>query len=214
MDERLLARAPGPHPTPAALYQARRHPAEPESPAVMEHALLCARCSEELLRQAAFDAPAALSSAELEGQWRRFRSGGGAVARPSPRRVTPYLALAATVAAAALGLALLLRQPPAEAPAPAEDVVRGGEVESAPWSPTGRLVSPPRELHFPGGGGAGRQVMIFDAARTFTWTSEPTTGDRVALPPDQAARLLPGVEYYWLVLGGREEAARRFVVEK
>lgn len=212
MEEQLRMPAPGPHPTAQELYQARRSPEQPASRRILDHALLCAGCSEEMLHQEAFDAPQPISSAELEGHWRRFRASGPPTMRPKPRRWTPYLALAATVAAAALGLALLLRQPSIGEPPAGEDVVRGSELPSSAWSPTGTLAQPPREFRFPGAGGPGRQVMLFDAARTFTWTSEATAGESVELPPEVIAKLEPGREYYWLVLGGREEAARRFVV--
>ena len=197
MNEPIPARAPGPHPTPEQLYAARRGPRTAEAERHLAHAAACALCSEELLRQEAFDAPAPLAAQDLEAAWARF---GGQPARHRPRHRSPFLApalLAAMLALSVLGLGLWRASRP---PAP-QDVIRSGGPLAGTWSPEGTLAAPPQEFLFPDPGGEPRRVTVFDATQTYAWTSPPTTGGRVPFPAAERKRLQPGVEYLWTVLG-------------
>ncbi len=206
---------PGPHPTPEELYRARHEAPSPETEAWLAHAALCAECSAELLRQEAFDHPEPLPAAQLDAAWERFtgRSPRAAV-RPWRRWSRSGLALAATLTAVFVGwLAYRAQQPIATS---VGDGVRSGTtVPSAEaWAPVGTIDGPPRELRFPNAGRAALRVALFDAARSYAWTSEETRDDHVALPPAEQGRLQPGVEYYWTLLGAAagDSAAQSFVI--
>jgi hypothetical protein len=207
--------APGPHPTPEQLYHARRGPRDPADPAdptierVLAHAAACGRCSEELLRQEAFDTPEPLSQRAIEAAWARFGEPAAAAPRPFPRRprLAPAFALAATlICAASLGIWVANR------PGGEVDVVRGGEEGTGDWRPSGALAAPPAEFVFPGLDGEPRSVTVFDAAGSYSWTSEPAPGGRIAFPDTERRKLRPGVEYFWTVVG-EDAPARTFRVE-
>jgi hypothetical protein len=207
MTERIPARSPGPHPTPEQLYAARRGPRTAEAQRHLAHAALCAVCSEEMLRQESFDEPEPVSPRALEEAWDRF--GRSAPAR-RPSRTGPALALAATLAACAAGLGLWMTN---QAPLP-EDVTRGGEEMAGAWQPTGTLAAPPADFVFPSPNGAPRRVMVFDGERSYSWTSPPAAGGRVAFPDAERRKLRPGVEYFWTVVGNGDQAARSFRIGK
>src|SRR5947209_2594244 len=75
MSEGIPLRPSGPHPTPAEVYGARTNPAGPGAERVLRHAAACARCSEEMARQEAFDHPEPLPAAALDAAWERFGRG-------------------------------------------------------------------------------------------------------------------------------------------
>lgn len=193
MSEPIPARAPGPHPTPEQLYAARRGPRTGEAEQHLAHAAACALCSEELLRQEAFDAPEPMAARDLEAAWARF---GAPPAVRRSRRQNPVLALAAVLALTVLGLGLWrASRPPAT-----DDVTRNGGPVAGTWSPEGILAAPPAELVFPDPGGPPRRVTVYDATQGYVWTSPPAVGGRVPFPEAERKRLAPGVEYFWTVL--------------
>jgi hypothetical protein len=206
MTERIPARSPGPHPTPEQLYAARRGPRTAEAERHLAHAALCAVCSEELVRQEAFDDPEPVSPRALEEAWGRFGR-SAPVRRPS--RTGPALALAATLAACAAGLGVWMTN---RAPIP-EDVTRGEETAGA-WQPTGALDAPPVSFVFPGPDATPRRVLVFDGERSYSWTSPPAAGGRIAFPEAERQKLRPGVEYFWTVVGNGDQAARSFRIRK
>jgi hypothetical protein len=208
MTDRIPARSPGPHPTPDQLYAARRGPRTAEAERHLAHAALCAVCSEELARQEAFDDPEPVSPRALEEAWDRFGRSAPAIRRPS--RTGPALALAATLAAAAAGLGIWLNR----APVP-EDVTRNGGETAGAWQPSGALAAPPADFVFPAPDGAPRRVMVFDGERSYSWTSPPAAGGRIAFPETERRKLRPGVEYFWTVVEDESgEAARSFRIRK
>ncbi len=201
MTDPIPPRPPGPHPTPEQLYLARGRQDE-ESKRILRHAAGCAQCSVELARQEAFDAPEALPKGDVEAAWERF----GRESEPvrGRNRRGPALALAATLAACAVGLGLwMTRQAPREA-----GVERGVAIVAEDWQPSGVLDAPPAEFTFPAQDGSWR-VKVFDARQTYTWTSPPAEGGRVAFPETERRRLRAGVEYFWTVLGGDDAGAAR-----
>ncbi len=232
MIESIPPRASGPHPTPDEIYRARQAPDDPASQPLLRHAAGCALCSSEMARQEAFDQPEPLAAADLDEAWQRFRRGEqptpatplvpGREARRNPRqdgrrpaRWTPALALAATLTFCVLGLGSWLLQRP---PQGAVEVERGGGREPAVFaeSTSVLLKEPPALFTFAAPGDEPRRVKVFDAAQTYQWTSAPTLTGKVALPPAEQARLKPGVEYFWTVVGGtgEETAARSFRIER
>ena len=214
---------PGPHPTSDELYRAQHGPRGSEAERVLAHAASCAWCSEELARLEAFDQPEELTSKELAAAWARFES---RPARPEeapaaapemapvvpfrPRRNRTWLALAASLAVAAVGLSVWLATRPV---APDGEVVRGGTPlprQAAAWAPNGTLAEAPREFQFPPApNGQAQQVMVFDAERRYQWTSPLASEGRVSFPEAERAQLQPGTTYFWTVLGGGQEAAAR-----
>lgn len=207
----IPARPPGPHPTPEELFAAHQRPEAPESEPVLAHAAVCARCSEELLQLEAFTVPEPLPAARIEAAWKRFGP-PPAPARRSRAFSRPFLALAAGLAACALGLGIWSTQKPSSlsAPPPPVDVVRGGPETGGVWLPTGPLAEAPTEIVFPAGPEPQR-VLVFDGA-SYRWTSEPTTEGRIVFPEEERKKLKPGVEYFWTLTTGQETAARSFVV--
>lgn len=215
-------RPPGPHPSSEELYRARLEarlgPRSAETERVLAHAVACAACSEELLRQEAFDQPQPLSAAKVAGEWERFQqalereatetdsSAAGQVVpfRRRPLLRQPAFALAAALAMAVLGLGVWLaieRGPGAGSSGlPGEDELRGGKPATESFSPAGELGAPPAEFVFPAPDALPRRVLLFDPAGSYRWTSEPATGGRVSLPESERQRLQPGVEYFWTVL--------------
>jgi hypothetical protein len=198
MSPSIPPRPVGHHPTPEQLYDARHGPRDAESERILLHAAGCGPCSEEMVRQQAFDRPEPLSTAAVETAWERF--GRSPAARPTVRRA-PALALAAALAAGAVGLAIwgTLTRPVAE------HVERGGVETDVGWQPTGVLAAPPDTFVFPAADGEPRRIRVFDAVQRYTWTSAPTQGTRVPFPAAERRRLQPGVEYYWTVLGGPDQ---------
>jgi hypothetical protein len=82
------------------------------------------------------------------------------------------------------------------------DVLRGGQSARGELSPAGVIPAPPAEFRFPAGGAARVQVSVFDAERRYVWTSPPfPAGVAVPFPPEERAKLRPGVAYSWVVLG-------------
>jgi hypothetical protein len=211
MEDLIPQRAPGPHPTPEQLYRARRGPQSAEDERWLAHAAVCALCSEELVHQEAFDAPEPVSPAKLEDAWARFGKAPEA-RRPAPSRRTPALALAATLAAAVLGLFLWKGLPGPEEPGTA-GVTRGGSEVAGDWRPAGVLAVPPAEIVFPAPSEEPRRVRVFDAAGSYSWTSGPVSGGRVPFPEAERQRLRPGVEYFWTVLGEDGGTARSFHIQ-
>ncbi|HSF44259.1 MAG TPA: hypothetical protein VLT87_31010 [Thermoanaerobaculia bacterium] len=207
--DRIPEIAPGPHPTPEQLYRAHRGPRSADNERWLAHAAVCATCSEELAHLEAFDAPEPVSEAKLEEAWARFGKAPEA-RRPAPLRRTPALALAAALAAAVLALFLWKGMPEETERAGA---VRGGSEAVGDWQPAGVVAAPPSELVFPAPSGEPRRVRVFDAAGTYSWTSEPATGGRVPFPEAERQRLRPGVEYFWTVLGEDGGAARSFRIQ-
>jgi hypothetical protein len=177
----------------------------------------CAACSEELLRQEAFDRPEAVPAARLAAAWERFEA---REAQPGKRAAVrwrlaarPALALAASLAAVALGLGvwLVIGWSPA-GEGPEGESLRGAEAEG--FTPSGALTAPPAEFHFPAADAGPRRVLVFDAEGTYRWTSEPATGGRVGFPETERQKLRPGVDYSWTVLdGGAAEPTISFRVE-
>lgn len=234
----LTPRRPsGPHPSAEELYRASQGPRGAEAERVLAHAATCAACSEELLRLEAFDRPQPVPAAKLESEWERFRQAVEAPAAQTPatqppaamtlpwraprvesrrRRFLepPVLALAATLAAGAVGLGLWWTARPAVTPAPAqEDNLRGTQAEDEDFSPAGSLAAPPEKFVFPAGDGAPQRVLLFEANGSHRWTSPPTAGGEVQFPEEERAKLRPGVQYLWTVLDGPTTIARSFRIE-
>jgi hypothetical protein len=233
MAEAAIPRPLRQHPTPEQLYRARRGPRTAEAERWLAHAHACARCSEELLRQEAFDDPEPLSGRHLAAAWERFgeRAPKAPVipisriaaipaitdpadaSKPQRRDRRPALrpaalALAAMLAAAVgLGLWTAGRAPAA----PRSAVLRGGTKGGAPgaWQPSGTLAAPPTALVFPPDGEPHR-VTVFDGSRSYTWTSPPASDGKVPFPAVEQQRLRRGVEYFWTVVDGDGTAARSF----
>lgn len=204
MNDPIPVRAPGPHPTPEQLYAARRGPRTVEAEQHLAHAAVCALCSEELLRQEAFDAPEPMSAHDVETAWARF---GGPPAVHRPQRRSPVLALAAVLALCVIGLGVWLAiRPPA-----LDDVIRGEDPIAGAWSPEGSLAKPPGEFVFPDPGGEARRITVYDATQSYVWMSPPAMGGKVAFPEEERRKLRPGIEYFWTVVG-EEGAARSFRV--
>jgi len=78
------SRPPGPHPTPEQLYRARRGPRTSEAERWLAHAAACALCTEEMLRQEAFDAPEPVAEDRLAAAWKRFSKTPAPRATPAP----------------------------------------------------------------------------------------------------------------------------------
>jgi hypothetical protein len=207
---------------PEELYRARRGPRDAAAEAVLAHAVACAVCSEELLRQEAFDRPRPLPAARLAQAWERFERGEPAPGPHAPRRrfgvPGPALALAATLAAVAVGLGVWLAGRPATngsalSEPPPEDSLRGGGPVAGGHAPAGKLGAPPEEFVFPAADPAPKRVLVFDAAGSYRWTSEPATGGRVSFPEAERRKLRPGVDYFWSVIDDPAAPTIAFRVE-
>jgi hypothetical protein len=191
----IPAKPPGPHPDAESLFRAHAAPKAAGSAEVFAHAATCAACSTELAALDAFSAnppdPFGGAPRRAEEAWQRF---AGRPARRPARIPMPALAIAAAVVLLA-GAALLVRRP-------ATDVLRGGEITRGGLFPAGVIPGPPAEFRFPAGGAARVQVSVFDAERRYVWTSPPfPAGVAVPFPPEERAKLRPGVAYSWVVLG-------------
>jgi hypothetical protein len=227
-DSVLPARPPGPHPTPEQLYRARNSPRTAEAERWLAHAGACALCTEELLRQEAFDAPEEVSPGRLAGAWERFGEPvapraplAQVIPMPSraqaasprgnraPRAGLMLTTLAASCAIAAVGLGLWTHAQPPESP---RTVLRGGTAQAGAWQPSGLLGAPPTDFVFPDPQGEPRRVSVFDATHTYTWTSPSTTSGRVSFPAGERQRLQKGVEYFWTVVDDEGAVAQSFRV--
>lgn len=218
MSDPTPRRPPGPHPSPEDLYWARHGATDPAAQRALEHAVSCAECSEELLRQEAFDRPQPLAAGKLETEWERFereldrpaasldapRAGRTTTAAPVTRSRSrrflrpPALALAAALAAVVGLTAWLATRPPPTL----EDPLRGGPSGEQSFTPIGDLGAPPVEFTFPAAGGEPQRVLVFDTGGTYRWTSEPTVAGKVAFPEAERKKLTPGADYYWTLLDG------------
>jgi hypothetical protein len=134
--------------------------------------------------------------------WETF---AGRPARRPARVPMPALAIAAALVLV-VGAAVLVRRP-------AADVERGAS-GPALLTPAGALAAPPSEFRFPVTGATSVRVSVFDAERAYAWTSPATPPGRpVAFPPEERAKLRPGVVYTWVVLGdGATLPARTFEI--
>jgi hypothetical protein len=227
MANSILTRPPGPHPTPEQLYQARRGPRNAEAERHLAHAALCAECSEEMVRQEAFDHPEEMSSQELDARWENFGPPRTRSTAPVRESVTqaPRLPTVQRFALAAAALLILsmgfglwnAAQPRPAGPVAGGDTVRGGvSLDAEEFQPVGKLSAPPEEFVFPAsaaGGDAPLQVTLYDSHRKHTWTSPPVTGGRVLIPESERRQLRPGVTYYWTVLGNDSASAQTFRIE-
>lgn len=220
MEDHLRVPPEGPHPQPEEIWRARREPGSEGAAQILDHVALCARCSEELYLQEAFEGGQAVPPAKLEREWARFtkKTSLPEPLRFAPRRswVRPALALAATAAFCFLGVSLLWKEggPAGDGPPPAagEEVVRGAGELKLIRTPAGELTEAPRAFHFPGITAPVR-VTVFDAEGTYRWTSEPTTTGEAPFPEVERAKLKPGTDYYWtLVDAPTSEAAVSFRV--
>jgi hypothetical protein len=211
MTDPILKRPPGRHPSLEELRRAYLDPEAPDAEGILDHAALCAECSEELLHLEAFEQPEALPAERLEAAWKKF--GPPAPRRIPSRRPLWALAAAAAVSLLAAGIWQANNHPPAVArPQPPQqgDGVRGDGALAGTWSPIGPLAEAPREFRFPAEAGP-QNVMVFGPGN-YRWTSEPIAGGRVAYPEAERQKLKPGEEYYWTVLGERDTAARKFTI--
>lgn len=182
---------------------------------IESHVAVCSECSAELAHIKSFQAPQTMSRSAREAAWRRFATPTPAAARRatpnSPGARFPVWAFAGAAAAllAGIALTLLLRTPATQ-----QEVERGAPGATALVSPHGPLPGPPREFKFRNPSGRLTRVAVFDAARSFDWTSEPTTAESVTLPPDQRAQLVAGREYFWTLVGtGSPAPAISFRIE-
>ena len=186
-----IPRSPrGPHPSPETLLAALRQPEDAAGREVLDHAVLCADCSLELVHLEAFLGSGREADPAIGDAWKRFRA-----ARPARRRrAFPAWALAAAAAAiAAIAVPLLVRRP-------AADVERGESAAATLLAPRGSLAAPPSRFSFRLPPGKKARVMIFDADRTFEWTSPPSDGV-VPLPDAERRRLRSGRDYFWTLVG-------------
>jgi len=197
----------GPHPTLEEIDRARRGAGDPAAKEAIAHMALCARCTAEEYRLDAFDRAEPLSPRKADLEWARFGPPVRRMTRPSSAvSWLPRLALAAAVVLAAAAVFLVSSR-------------RGPEpVRSVPSSktigPQGVLDEAPRSFPV---GRRGAKVFVFDAGRSYEWTSQASTGDRVEMPESERAKLKAGVDYYWTVLsddasnpGGETTASKRF----
>jgi hypothetical protein len=221
--------APGSHPTPEQLYRARRGPRTAEAERWLAHAAACAVCTEELLHQEAFDAPEPVTPDRLAAAWERSRKRRQAppaplapvipinrlasVSQPSGRPPLfrsrrAGLGLAAALVTAMVGMTGLSLWNHASAPQPSP--LRGAE-PAGTWQPSGLLEAPPMEIRFPAPpDGETRRVLMFDASRSYSWTSPATAGGRIAFPEAERKKLRPGATYFWIVLEEENAPARSF----
>ena len=211
-DPVLPIRPPGEHPTPDQLYRARRGPRTAEAERWLSHAVACAVCTEELMRQEAFDAPEPVAARRLAAAWERFGESAESPRSRARRRMAwprAGLALAAMLAVALLGVGVWARL---YAPEGANGLLRGG-TQTGMWRPSGLLIAPPAEFVFPVPPGETRRVFMHDASRHYTWTSPPTSDGRVPFPAAERQRLQKGVDYYWTVVDDSGAEAQKFRVQ-
>jgi hypothetical protein len=215
-DAALPPRPLGPHPTPEQLYKARRGPRNAEDERWLAHAAVCAACSEELLRQEAFDDPEPVSSGRLDAAWERFREPAAPkapvipitrnlpIAQPAARDRRPALrraglSLAAALVVATVGLGVWQRSHPLSRNA--MEVQRGGTEPAGDWKPAGVLDAAPTEFVFPAPlDGEPQRVHVHNGPSSYSWTSPPSTDGRVPFPETERKKLKRGEDYYWTVV--------------
>ena len=206
----MIPRPPSPHPSSEELFRSRTED-DPGTRLAREHAALCAECTEELAHLESFDRPE-VPRQEAEAAWPRFGEPSARPVRPAgglvlwrPRTRQSLLAAAALIALVAAASVWLARRPTAD-PGP----LRGASESVRLVSPEGVVTEAPREFVFSGVQGPAR-VMVFDAARDYSWTSEPVESGRVVFPQEESRRLRTDVEYSWTVLAeGIEAPVRSF----
>ena len=206
----MIPRPPSPHPSSEELFRSRTED-DQGARLAREHAALCAECTEELAHLESFDRPE-VPRREAEAAWPRFGEPSARSARPAgalaPWRLRgrlPFLAAAAAITLVTAASVWLTRRPAAD-----PGTLRGASESVRLVSPEGVLTEAPREFVFSGTEGPAR-VMVFDAARDYSWTSEPVESGRVFLPEEEGRRLQAGVDYSWTVLGeGIEAPVRSF----
>jgi hypothetical protein len=196
----------GPHPDAEALFRAHAAPEAPSSAGVLAHAVTCAACSAELAALEAFSSnppdPFGGAARRSAAAWEVF---AGRPARRPARLPLPALAIAAALVLLA-GAAVLVRRQ-------AADVERGGG-PAGDLAPAGVVASAPEEFRFPPTGASSVRVSIFNADRSYVWTSPPSSpGGIVPFPAEERAKLKPGIAYMWVVLGeGGTLPARTFEI--
>jgi hypothetical protein len=226
-----IKQPPGSHPTPEQLYRARRGPRTSEAERWLAHAAACALCTEEILRQEAFDAPQPVAPDRLTEIWHRFNKAPqpsraplpplapvipirlSSIAQPPgrPAAVSRFglagWGLAAALATGVVGLGLWHHAP---AP-PQASPLRGAAELPGTWQPSGLLDAPPTEILFPASpGGEPRHVTMCDDLQTYSWTSPPAAGGRVAFPEAERKKLRPDRSYFWTVVEEENAVAQKF----
>jgi len=227
-DTVLPIRPPGPHPAPEQLYRARHGPRTSEAERWLAHAAACAVCTEELLRQEAFDAPQTIGSDDLDTAWERFGRGprgplapvlpisrsrpAAPLAAPPPfppplrRPAVQRWLVAAAFAAAVVGLGAWSQTRAPRAALSTQDGAAAGA-----WQPAGLLGAPPTELRFPPpSDGVPRRLTVFNISRSYSWTSPPTAGGHVAFPEAERRKLRRGEPYFLAVAGEHNASPRSF----
>ena len=131
---------------------------------VLAHAATCAACSTELAALEAFSSnpPDPFGGASRPRPGRPGRSSRAGPTRRPARVPVPALAIAAALVLLA-GAALLVRRGAAD--------VERGSVATGLLAPAGVLDAPPEEFRFPGTGASSVRVSVFDADRSYAWTS-------------------------------------------
>lgn len=204
----IPAKPAGPHPDAESLFRAHAAPKVAGSAEILAHAATCAACSSELAALEAFSSnPPDLfggAARRAEAAWETF---AGRPARRPARIPSPALAIAAALVVLA-GAALLVRRP-------ATDVERGSAATGL-LAPAGVLEAAPEEFRFPDTGASSVRVSVFNADRSYAWTSPAAPPEQpVAFPAEERLKLRPGVVYTWVVLGdGRTLPARTFEIRR
>ena len=202
MDIGIPKTAPGPHPKAGALIEAARRPDLPEHREILDHAALCADCSEELVHVERFLAGPSSARRTIRREWARFGSESRPVRRSMPSWV-PALLAAAVVLAFAVPWVIRRAAP---------DVERGAPPAIRLLSPTGDIAAAPSVFTFDAPAGRRVRVTVFDADRTFEWTSAPVDG-RAEMPSSRRASLQAGREYFWTLLdAGTTTPVARFQI--
>jgi len=201
-DIEIPKRPVGPHPGAETLLAAVRSAAgSPEARGALRHAATCAECSKELVHIEAFERAARMGDRRTEAAWICFRDRRS---RPFGPRTRLWVMAAAAAAAILAAVALPLMR---RGLAPS-----GGETERGAGSgvrlvsPRGIVSRPPSELIFENPVRASLRATIFDAGRSFEWTSPATTGGRVSIPEGERKQFSTGTRYYWTLLGGEVTA--------
>jgi len=201
----LPARPPGEHPRPEEILRALRSPDDPGSRPILTHAALCHACAVEEVAIEAFGSPEPIAARRLSAEWARF-------GRAVPRGRVLVFGVRPAVLALAASLLLLIGAAVVLERRPAEDT-RGPASALQLLSPRGVLAEPPAEFDFVLPGPGRGRVMVFDASQTYLWKSEPVRSGRVEFPLAERSRLLPEVEYFWMVEAGGEVApAQSFTI--
>ncbi len=137
---------------------------------------------------------------ELEAGWGRFQTGRmGLQAGRKGRVARRSLGWALAAAALAIGVAIPVLRRGARVATPPE-TERGAPNGIELVSPRGDLPAPPAVFVFRGPSRPVR-VTVFDASKSFAWTSAPASGGRVAFPESERRRLEEGRSYLWTIVG-------------